>query len=177
MTLTSGRVLAITGPGKGKSSSAFGMVFRAAGWGMKVCVVQFIKGRWKTGEQQAAQRFDTIEWHALGDGFTWETRNPAHDQATARKAWRFCQEKSREGGFDLVVCDEILYAVEYGWITPEEIAAFVNQEKPAGQHLILTGGHKPLPEALLAVADTVTTLEKTQHGFDAGLKACKGIEF
>ena len=88
-----GLILVNTGEGKGKSSSAFGMVFRAAGWGMKVCVIQFIKGQWKTGEQQAAKKFDNIEWHSLGDGFTWDTKNPQQDIKTSREIWEFCKEK------------------------------------------------------------------------------------
>ena len=98
-----------TGEGKGKSSSAFGTVFRAAGWGMKVCVIQFIKGQWQTGEQRAACRFETIEWHALGDGFTWDTQNPEQDIQTSRAIWEFSKEKILSEEFDLVVLDEINY--------------------------------------------------------------------
>lgn len=92
-----GLVLVHTGEGKGKSSSAFGMVFRAAGWGMNVCVIQFIKGQWQTGEQRAAERFDNIEWHALGDGFTWDTQNPQQDVQTSREIWQLCQQKILSG--------------------------------------------------------------------------------
>ena len=88
-----GITLVHTGSGKGKSSSAFGVVFRAAGWDLKVCVIQFIKGKWKTGEQQAAQRFDNIEWHTMGDGFTWDTNNPEKDIATSREIWEFSKQK------------------------------------------------------------------------------------
>ena len=104
-----GLILVNTGEGKGKSSSAFGMVFRAAGWGMKVCVIQFIKGQWKTGEQQAAKKFDNIEWHSLGDGFTWDTKNPEQDIKTSREIWEFCKEKIRSAEYDVVVLDEINY--------------------------------------------------------------------
>ncbi len=104
-----GVVLVHTGEGKGKSSSAFGMVFRAAGWGMKVCVIQFIKGQWQTGEQKAAERFDNIEWHALGDGFTWNTKNPEQDIKTSREIWEFSKQKILSGEFDLVLLDEINY--------------------------------------------------------------------
>jgi cob(I)alamin adenosyltransferase len=109
-----GLTLVHTGKGKGKSSSGFGVVFRAAGWGMKVLVIQFIKGQWKTGEQQAASRFDNIEWHALGDGFTWDTKNPEQDRATSREIWAFCQEKIRSHEYDLVMLDEINYCCDYG---------------------------------------------------------------
>ncbi|MES9974348.1 MAG: cob(I)yrinic acid a,c-diamide adenosyltransferase, partial [Candidatus Thiodiazotropha sp.] len=90
-----GITLVLTGEGKGKSSSAFGTVFRAAGWDMQVLVIQFIKGKWKTGEQKAAGRFENIEWHALGDGFTWDTKNPEQDRRTSREIWQLCQEKIR----------------------------------------------------------------------------------
>ncbi|MDX8407484.1 MAG: cob(I)yrinic acid a,c-diamide adenosyltransferase, partial [Mariprofundaceae bacterium] len=134
-----GIVVVNTGDGKGKSSSAFGMVFRAAAWGMKVCVIQFIKGKWKTGEQKAAERFDNIEWHALGDGFTWDTLNPEQDIKTSREIWELCKEKVRSEAFDMIVFDEINYCSGYGWITGEEIAAFIRDEKPKWMHLILTG--------------------------------------
>ena len=98
-----GLVLVNMGEGKGKSSSALGMVFRAAGWGMKVCVIQYIKGQWQTGEQKAAARFDNIEWHALGDGFTWDTKNPEQDIKTTQAIWEFSKEKIRSGEFDLVL--------------------------------------------------------------------------
>ncbi|MDX8383331.1 MAG: cob(I)yrinic acid a,c-diamide adenosyltransferase, partial [Ghiorsea sp.] len=90
-----GVTLVHTGDGKGKSSSACGMVFRSAAWGVNVCVIQFIKGKWKTGEQKAAEKFDNIEWHALGDGFTWDTKNPEQDIKTSREIWEVCKEKLR----------------------------------------------------------------------------------
>ncbi len=170
-----GLVLVHTGEGKGKSSSAFGMVFRAAGWGMKVCVIQFIKGQWQTGEQRAALRFDTIEWHALGDGFTWDTQNPEQDLKTSRNIWTFCQEKIRYGDFDLVVLDEINYCCGYNWLAGTEISDFVRQHKPVWQHLILTG-RNAAPE-VLRMADTVTEMTKIKHAFDQGLLAEQGVEF
>ena len=103
-----GRILVHTGDGKGKSSSAFGVVFRAAGWGMRVCVIQFIKGKWQTGEERAASRFDNIEWHALGDGFTWDTNNPEQDRQTSRGIWALAKEKIASEDYDLVVLDLML---------------------------------------------------------------------
>ena len=170
-----GIVLVHTGDGKGKSSSAIGMVFRAAGWGMRVLVVQFIKGRWKTGEQKAASRFDTIEWHALGDGFTWDTQNPEQDRNTSRDIWAFCQEKIRSREYDLVLLDEINYCCGYGWISGAEIADFIRDERPPWMHLILTGRQAP-PE-VIEIADTVTEMRKLKHAFDAGIVAEQGIEF
>ncbi|MFO7602763.1 MAG: cob(I)yrinic acid a,c-diamide adenosyltransferase [Gammaproteobacteria bacterium] len=170
-----GLILVNTGEGKGKSSSAFGMVFRAAGWGMKVCVIQFIKGQWKTGEQQAAKRFDNIEWHSLGDGFTWDTKNPAQDIKTSLEIWAFCKEKIRSAEYDVVVLDEINYCCGYGWISGEEIANFLRQEKPSWLHVILTG--RNAAEEVIAVANTVTEMKKIKHAFAEGIKAEQGIEF
>jgi len=170
-----GVVLVHTGEGKGKSSSAFGVTFRAAGWGMKVCVIQFIKGKWKTGEERAARKFDNIEWHALGDGFTWDTKNPEQDIKTSRAIWELCKEKVRSHEFDLIVFDEINYCASYGWITGQEIATFINEEKPAWMHLILTG--RDAPDEIIKVADTVTEMHKTKHAFENGIKAEQGIEF
>ncbi len=170
-----GITLVLTGQGKGKSSSAFGMVFRSAGWNMKVLVVQFIKGQWKTGEQQAAARFDQIEWHALGDGFTWDTQNPEQDRKTSREIWTFCQEKILSERYDLVVLDEILYCCDYGWLSGEEIADFIQSSKPAWMHLVLTG--RGAPQAVIDAADTVTEMQPVKHAFDQGIKAEQGVEF
>lgn len=170
-----GMVLVHTGEGKGKSSSAFGMVFRAAGWGMRVCVIQFIKGQWQTGEQKAAQRFENIEWHALGDGFTWDTKNPEQDIKTTRDIWTLCQEKIRSAEFDLIVLDEINYCSSYNWITGQEIADFIRAEKPAWMHIVLTG--RNAAAEVIEVADTVTEMTLHKHAFQKGIKAEQGVEF
>jgi len=170
-----GIVLVHTGEGKGKSSSAFGVAFRAAGWGMKVCVIQFIKGKWKTGEERAAKQFDNIEWHALGDGFTWDTKNPEQDIKTSREIWDLCKEKVRSHEFDMVVFDEINYCTGYGWISGEEIAAFIRDEKPAWMHMILTG-RNAAPE-VIEIADTVTEMTMVKHAFQNDILATQGIEF
>ncbi|OSM01965.1 putative cob(I)yrinic acid a,c-diamide adenosyltransferase [Magnetofaba australis IT-1] len=164
-----------TGDGKGKSSSAIGMVFRAAGWNMRVCVIQFIKGKWKTGEERAAAKFDNVEWHALGDGFTWDTQNPEQDRATTRQIWEFAQEKIASDAYDLVLLDEIIYCVGYGWLTGEEIAEFVRQSKPERLHLLLTG--RNAPQSLIDLADTATEMGLLKHAYEQGIKAAKGIEF
>jgi len=170
-----GVVLVHTGDGKGKSSSALGMVFRAAAWGMKVCVIQFIKGQWKTGEQKAAEKFDNIEWHALGDGFTWDTKNPEQDIKTSREIWALCQEKVRSEDYDFILFDEINYCSSYGWISGEEIATFIREEKPAWMHIVMTG--RDAAGEVIEVADTVTEMKKIKHAFDADIKATQGIEF
>ncbi|MEQ1637940.1 MAG: cob(I)yrinic acid a,c-diamide adenosyltransferase [Methylococcales bacterium] len=170
-----GIVLVNAGEGKGKSSSALGMVFRAAGWGMRVCVIQFIKGQWQTGEQKAAERFDNIEWHALGDGFTWDTKNPEQDIKTSRDIWEFSKQKISSGEFDLVLLDEINYCCGYQWISGQEIADFIAIHKPAWMHLILTG-RNAAPE-IIAIAHTVTEMKPIKHAFTQGIKAEQGIEF
>lgn len=170
-----GLVLVHTGEGKGKSSSAFGMVFRAAGWGMKVCVIQFIKGQWQTGEQRAAERFDNIEWHALGDGFTWDTQNPEQDVQTSREIWQLCQQKILSGEFDLVVLDEINYCSSYGWLSGQEIAEFIVNRKPSWLHLVLTG--RDAAAEVIEIADTVTQMQPIKHAYQKGIKAEQGIEF
>ncbi len=170
-----GITLVNTGQGKGKSSSAFGVVFRAAGWGMKVCVIQFIKGRWKTGEEQAAQRFENIEWHALGDGFTWDTKNPEQDRKTSREIWEFSKARIRSQEYDLVVLDEINYCCEYGWLSGKEITDFIRLEKPSWMHLILTG--RGAPDEIIELAETATEMRSLKHAFDSAIKAEQGIEF
>jgi cob(I)alamin adenosyltransferase len=138
-------------------------------------VIQFIKGQWKTGEQQAALRFDNIEWHALGDGFTWDTQNPEQDRRTSREIWELCKQKIRSQNYDLLVLDEINYCCGYGWLSGAEVADFIRAEKPPWMHLILTG--RQAPQELIALADTVTEMRLVKHAFDAGIKAEQGIEF
>ncbi len=170
-----GLTLVHTGAGKGKSSSAFGVVFRAAGWGLNVCVIQYIKGKWKTGEQIASEKFANIEWHTLGDGFTWDTKNPQQDIKTSQEIWAFSKEKILSEKYDLVVLDEINYCSSYGWITGEEISQFVIRQKPAWLHLVMTG--RDAPQAVIDAADTVTEMTKIKHAFDRGILAAQGIEF
>jgi len=170
-----GLIVVNTGKGKGKSSSAFGMVFRAAAWGMRVCVIQFIKGKWQTGEQKAAEAFDNIEWHAPGDGFTWDTKNPEQDIKTSRKIWELCKQKLRSHEFDMVVFDEINYCCSYGWLSGEEIAELLREERPPWMHVVLTG--RDAPREVIEVAHTVTEMRKVKHAFDQGVKAAHGIEF
>jgi len=170
-----GIVLVNTGEGKGKSSSAIGMVFRAAGWGMQVCVIQFIKGQWQTGEQKASERFDNIEWHALGDGFTWDTKNPEQDIKTSQEIWAFSKQKILSRQYDFVLLDEINYCCGYQWISGTELAEFIRQEKPPWLHLVLTG-RNAAPE-VIEIADTVTEMKKIKHAFAQNIKAEQGVEF
>ncbi len=170
-----GLILVNTGEGKGKSSSALGMVFRAAGWGMKVCVIQYIKGQWQTGEQKAATHFENIEWHALGDGFTWDTKNPQQDIQTSRSIWELSKFKIASGEFDVVLLDELNYCCGYNWISGQEIADFLVNEKPSWVHVIITG--RNAAAEVIAIADTVTEMTKIKHAYEQGIKAEQGIEF
>ena len=170
-----GITLVHTGEGKGKSSSGFGVVFRAAGWGLNVCVIQFIKGAWKTGEQRASEKFDNIEWHVMGDGFTWDTKNPEQDIATTREIWEFAKEKICSEKFDLVMLDEINYCCGYNWLAGEELATFITDEKPKWLHLVMTG-RNAAPE-VIEVANTVTEMRPIKHAFDEGIEAEQGVEF
>ncbi|MDX8387502.1 MAG: cob(I)yrinic acid a,c-diamide adenosyltransferase [Ghiorsea sp.] len=164
-----------TGEGKGKSSSAFGMVFRAAGWGMKVLVIQFIKGKWKTGEQKASEKFDNIEWHVMGDGFTWDTKNPEQDIKTTREIWNFAKEKIQSEEFDFVLLDEINYCTGYGWLSGEEVVGFLEEYRPNWMHMVFTG--RNADEKVVEYADTVTNMTNVKHAFDKDIQATQGIEF
>lgn len=170
-----GRVLVHTGEGKGKSSSAFGVAFRAAGWGFRVCVIQFIKGRWQTGERRAAKRFDNMDWYALGDGFTWETQDPDQDASTNRKIWEFAQGQIGSHDYDLVVLDEINYCTAYGWIQGAEVADFLRRKRPEWMHVILTG--RDAAREVVDLADTVTEMRLVKHAYTQGIEAEQGIEF
>ena len=151
------------------------MVFRSAGWGKRVLVIQFIKGKWKTGEEKAAEAFENIEWHALGDGFTWDTENPEQDKKTANEVWEFAQKKIESGHYDLVFLDEINYCMGYGWLDIAQVVQFIKEIKPPETHIIFSG-RNPSDE-VIEIADTVTEMTLKKHAFKAGIKAQKGIEF
>ncbi|MCF8006823.1 MAG: cob(I)yrinic acid a,c-diamide adenosyltransferase [Methylovulum sp.] len=170
-----GLILVNTGDGKGKSTSSFGTIFRAAGWGLNICIIQFIKGQWQTGEQLAAKRFDNIDWYALGDGFTWDTKNPEQDIKTTMEIWEFAKEKIISKDYDVVLLDEINYCCDYGWLSGKEIADFLYEAKAPWMHIILSG-RNAAPE-VIAIADTVTEMKKIKHAFDKGINAEQGIEF
>lgn len=171
-----GLVIVNTGDGKGKSTAAFGTALRAVGSGMKVLVVQFMKGTWKYGEQEAFRRLG-VEMVAMGAGFTWDTKDREKDERTAREAWDFARARMDGGEYDLVVLDEINYVLGYGFLPVEEVAAYLRRridEKKKG-HLMLTGGNAP--STIIDVADTVTEMRKVKHAFDAGFLAARGLEF
>jgi cob(I)alamin adenosyltransferase len=169
-----GVLLVNTGNGKGKSSAAFGVAARALGHGLKVAVVQFVKGRTDTGEEAVLGKLPGIRWHVMGEGFTWETQDAERDARAARAAWELAAGYLRDPTIGLVVLDEMTYAFKYRWLPLDEVlAAFA--ARPAMQHVIVTG--RAAPEALIDAADTVTEMNLVKHAFKAGIKAMPGMEF
>jgi cob(I)alamin adenosyltransferase len=172
-----GLIIVHTGKGKGKSSAAFGMVFRAIAHGMPCAVVQFIKGAMSTGERDLILRHfsDVCQFHTMGEGFTWETQDRDRDIAMARAAWDKAKDLIRDPAIRLVLLDEINIAIRYDYVPVAEVVAFLRDEKPPMTHVILTG--RNAAEALIDVADLVTEMELVKHPFRSGIKAQAGIEF
>jgi len=168
-----GLLLVLTGNGKGKSSSAFGMAARALGHGLKVGVAQFIKGNTDTGEEAFFRRQPGVTWLVLGEGFTWETQDRARDAATAQHGWAQASEMLRDPSLALVILDELTYPLNYGWLDLDQVLADL-AARPAGQHVVITG--RAAPEALRAAADTLTEMADVKHAFRAGVRAQKGID-
>ncbi len=168
------RLLVNTGTGKGKSSAAFGVMGRAWARGWKVGVVQFVKSeKWQVGERKLASHLG-IDWHTLGDGFTWESTDMGETEARGRHAWDVAAGMIGSGGYDLVILDEVTYIVRYGWISVEPLVE-VLQARPARTNVIVTGRYAP--DEIVAIADTVTEMVKVKHAFDQDIKARKGIEY
>lgn len=167
-----GVLVVLTGNGKGKSTSAFGMVARALGHGMKVGVVQFVKSRTDTGEEAFLGKF--AEWHVTGDGFTWDTQNRAQDIATARRGWTIAARMLADPAYRLVVLDELTYLLTYAYLDADAVLDALAQ-RPAMQHVVVTG--RAAPAALIELADTVSVITDEKHAFRAGVKAQPGIDF
>jgi len=172
-TVERGVLLVLTGNGKGKSSSAFGMAARALGHGMKVGVVQFVKGAGSTGEESFFRRFAEVEYHVMGTGFTWETQNRDQDVAAAHAAWAVALELLQNPAVGLVVLDELNIVLGLGYLTADEVLPAI-LARPAHQHVVVTG--RNAPQALIAAADTVTEMRDIKHAYRAGIKAQPGIE-
>jgi cob(I)alamin adenosyltransferase len=172
---TKGLLIVNTGPGKGKSTAAFGLILRALGHGWKVGVVQFGKGAWQTGERKALERFsDLVSWHTMGEGFTWETQDRARDLAAASRAWDKARELMADAEIRLLVLDELNIALRYDHLPLDEVVATLAGRRP-DLHVVVTGRNAK-PE-LIAAADLVTEMQATKHHFAAGVKAQQGIEF
>jgi cob(I)alamin adenosyltransferase len=170
-----GLLLVHTGDGKGKSTAAFGMVARALGWNQKVGIVQYIKGKWITGERQFFKRFpDSVRYEVMGEGFTWDTQDRARDIAAAKAAWATSLEMLNDPELDLVILDELNIALRYDYLDIDEVVADL-QARPRDKHVVITGRNAK-PE-LLAIADLVTEMTLVKHPFEQGIKAQRGIDF
>jgi cob(I)alamin adenosyltransferase len=174
---TRGLLMVHTGNGKGKTTCALGLMMRAAGQGLRCCMIQFMKSRNdRYGEHVSAEKLG-IEVHTMGDGFTWDTKNPEQDRETARETWNLCVEKLRGGDYDLLVFDELVYVLSYDMLPVgdvlKEIDA-VRQDQPA-LHIIVTG--RDAPQELIEAADLVTEMTEIKHPLQAGIRAQRGIEF
>lgn len=173
-TIEQGIVIVITGNGKGKSTSAFGTAARALGHGHKVGVVQFLKGAFTTGEHLFFSQQENCEYHAIGDGFTWDTQNRENDIATAKKAYAQAEKFLQDESVDLVVLDEITYMFKYQYLPLEPFLTLL-QQRPKMQTVVITGrGAKP---ALKDFADTVSVIGDEKHAFRAGIKARPGVDW
>ena len=174
-TILKGVLLVHTGPGKGKSTAAFGLALRALGHGWRVGVVQFIKGAWETGEKTALERFgDQVSWHTMGEGFTWETQDKARDIAAARRAFDKARELMSDPSIRLLVLDELNIALRYDYLPLDEVLAAL-RDRRSDLSVVVTGRNAK-PE-LIALADGVTEMGALKHHFAAGVKAQAGIEF
>lgn len=174
-TLEKGLLIVNTGPGKGKSTAAFGLILRALGHGWRVGVVQFIKGAWSTGEREALSVFgDRIAWHSMGEGFTWETQDKARDIAAAERAFAKARELMADETIGLVVLDELNIALRYDYLPLADVVETLTSRRP-GLHVVVTGRNAK-PE-LIEAADLVTEMTLVKHHFAQGVKAQAGIEF
>ncbi len=170
-----GVIIVNTGNGKGKSSSGFGMVMRALGHGMKVAVVQFIKGAMSTGEEKFLRRFpDEVSFHAMGEGFTWETQDRERDILKAGEAWEKARGFLNDPAIGLVLLDELNIALKYRYLEVDTVIGDL-LDRPDMQHVVITG--RGAPEELIAIADTVTDMAVVKHAFKAGIAAQAGIEW
>jgi cob(I)alamin adenosyltransferase len=170
-----GLVIVNTGNGKGKSTAAFGLLLRAWGRGLRVCVVQFIKsetGKW--GEIKAAQKLG-IDWFTTGDGFTWTSKDMDETVARAINGWEIAKEKIISGNYDVIVLDEFTYAMHFAWLDTVQVIDWLKANKPAELHLVITG--RNAPAELIGYADLVTEMTEVKHPYQQGILAQAGIEF
>ena len=172
-----GLIIVHTGPGKGKSSSGFGMILRCIAHEMPCAVVQFIKGAWDTGERRILEGnfSDLCQFHAMGEGFTWETQDKSRDIAMAAKGWEKAKELIRDPEIKMVLLDEINIALRYDYLDIAEVVRFLSEEKPPMTHVVLTG--RNATAELIEIADLVPELTLVKHPFRSGIKGQKGVEF
>ncbi len=174
-TIEKGLLIVHTGPGKGKTTAAFGLALRMLGRGRRVGVVQFIKGAWTTGERFALERFgDLVEWHTMGEGFTWETQDRARDVAAAERAWDKAVDLMADPALGLLILDELNIALRYEYLVEADVVAAL-VARPVALHVVVTG--RNARPSLIEAADLVTEMGLVKHHFAAGVKAQEGIEF
>jgi len=174
-TIEKGLLIVHTGKGKGKSTAAFGMVFRAIGHGFRVGVVQFVKGIWQTGERVVLDKFpDLVTVKAMGEGFTWETQDRSRDIAAARKAWEEAKSMIADPSYRMVLLDELNIVLRYDYLPLDEVVE-VLKSRPPEKHVIVTG--RNAKDEIIEIADLVTEMEFVKHPFRSGVKAQAGIEF
>ena len=174
-TREKGLVIVHTGKGKGKTTAAMGLVLRALGRGMRVIVLQFIKGKWDTGEKLALERFgEQCEFRALGEGFTWETQDKQRDIAAVQKAWQKAEQIIEAGACDLLLLDELNIALRYDYLQLEQVLATL-KKKPEMMHIVITG--RNARQELIDASDLTTEMQELKHPFRAGIRAQSGIEF
>ncbi|GAB5507163.1 MAG: cob(I)yrinic acid a,c-diamide adenosyltransferase [Rhizobiaceae bacterium] len=174
-TIEKGLLVVNTGPGKGKTTAAFGLALRMLGHGRRVGVVQFIKGGWHTGEKDAFAAFgDRVVWRTMGEGFTWETQDRDRDVAAAGRAWEKAKELLADTSISLVVLDELNIALRYEYLDLDKVVSALQARRP-DLHVVVTG--RNAKQALVEAADLVTEMGQTKHHFAAGVKAQQGIEF
>ncbi len=170
-----GLLLVFTGPGKGKTTAAFGMALRAVGHGMRVGVVQFIKGGWDSAERAALSRFENVDFQVIGDGFTWLTQNREQDVATAERAWAEAERMIGDPRYELIILDELNIVLHYGYLDQARVLAAFSARR-LGLHIAVTG--RNAPAALVELADLVSEVRAVKHPYrEQGVKAQKGIEF
>jgi cob(I)alamin adenosyltransferase len=170
-----GLLIVFTGNGKGKTTAALGMALRAAGHGLRVLILQFIKGAWSYGELEALKRFQEIEIEPLGSGFTWKKETLEEDARLARSGWELAAAAMNDSSYDMIVLDELNYVLSYGLLPPEAVLETISKRR-ANLHIVVTG--RGAPEELVRVADLVTEMRQIKHPYhDQGIKAQRGIEF
>ena len=167
-------LLVLTGNGKGKSSSAFGMLARSVGHGMKCAVVQFIKGQWDCGEHANFAEHPLVDFHVMNTGFTWETQDRSKDIAAAEQTWVKAEEFLTDSSYELVILDELTYMLTYGYLEKSRILKAI-KNRPKNQHAVVTG--RNASKELISLADTVSEINNTKHAFDSGIKVQKGIDY
>lgn len=170
-----GLVMLFTGGGKGKTTAALGALLRSWGWGWHTAVVQFVKAEGSDwGETRAARRLD-IEWHTTGSGFTWETNDLASSSDRAREAWEVAQELIASGDYDLIVLDEMTYALSFGWLCQADVLDWLATNRPAHTSVVITG--RDAPRVLVDFVDLATDMRNLKHPYQRGLQAQRGLEF